>query len=195
MFLPDGYLYFSQAAAFIPEGKLTSASDEERATKLGGALAGGLLASSGVVVGYDSYDEDPPEAGKLITLRPEIWRSPQARDAVLGSNASNRLVQDHLVVVPVISQAALGQWLHDMEAPEPPKALPQLVEPMTPDDRLAEWMRGYAACSKARGALVKREEAVRAACAAHSCTTRQAEAAFGLLPYPELRNPPRIAAA
>ncbi len=56
-------------------------------------------------------------------------------------------------------------------------------------------MLGFAHAFKVHGRVVKRDEAISAMVKIIRCTTRQAEAAYEALPYPELRNPPPIARA
>ena len=58
---------------------------------------------------------------------------------------------------------------------------------------LSTWMRGYAQSVKAASKILKRDGAIDAACKEFGCTYREAEAAYEALPYPNLRNPPRIA--
>jgi hypothetical protein len=60
---------------------------------------------------------------------------------------------------------------------------------------VASWMRGLAQGYRLLGKTLKRDEALKAATTHLGCKTRQAEAAFEALPYPDLRNPPRVAGA
>ena len=63
------------------------------------------------------------------------------------------------------------------------------------DEEVITWVRAYAERLNASGKRAKLEGTIQAAAAALGCTTRQARAAFRVLPYPELRDPPRVIAS
>lgn len=340
MFVPHGYLEFRRAAALVPDCDNDWGSDDPKGERLGGALASGDLVGHEIVVGA-AWNGDAEGLGEIRELRPEAWRMPGAREAVLGANATGQLHQDDYVLTPIIECAALFAWRkaefekpahttrehvssvtampglshgvhaipagfvafdqihavarawveeglidrdllplldppdtdcltealasgllpafgiskrtggivhlpsstwrmevggflqslwaiggHDILAgvdrdsclpvlsradlaralqaksiPSDPPELPAgwkpaapLTTPATPTnsvETIGAWMRGYAEGFKANGRLLKRDEAVRAAMASQHCRSRQAEAAFANLPYPDLRNPPR----
>jgi hypothetical protein len=106
--------------------------------------------------------------------------------------------------LPLLAQSDLARALQAKILPADPAKLPTDWKPAVPiatatttansTETLAAWMRGYAEGFKANGKILKREEAIRAATQSQGCRTRQAEAAFAILPHPELRNPPRTVA-
>jgi hypothetical protein len=344
MFVPHGFLEFRRAAALVPDCDDDWGSDDPKGERLGSALASGDLVSHGIVVGA-VWRGDVEGLGDIRELRPEAWRRPGAREAVLGAEATGQLLQDDFIMRPIIECSAFYAWqraefekpmqtlgnrassvtamtglpcgvhaiptgfvafdqIHvvahasaeeglidrdllpllappdtdcltealvsgllpafgiskrtgeivhlpsstwrmdvggclqslwairgdDVVAgadgdpclpvltradlaralkattipPDPPElpsgwqpAAPIQATPisMNPSDALGSWMLGYAEGFKALGRLVKRDEAVHAAMGSRHCTSRQAEAAYAALPYPDLRNPPRTQAA
>lgn len=345
MFLPKGYSSFRAAAFLLSDDGDSGTNFPTDCERLGSALASGELAAEGIVVGAVDYDEDPRELGEIRSLRPETWRTPGARDAVIGKDPTERLVQDGFVLCPIIETAALFAWDtaesagkrsvtpdvpcgtnavpglsygvhavpagyvtfdqitniartwakdgniepdlmvlldppdtdavtaalatgslrafginkrtgaivslspaiwrmevsgapqsiwaiggHDVlagpdrepclpvitradlarsfqakEVPPDPDELPDGWQAAVPLRRpssdgcgvtaIDSWMRGVAQGYKLLGKTLKRDDAVKAATTHLHCTTRQAEAAFEALPYPDLRNPPRASAA
>jgi hypothetical protein len=341
MFVPNGYLDFRRAAALVPDCDDDWGSDDLKGERLGSALASGALVAHGVVVGVP-WDCTNQELGRIIELRPEAWRMPGAREALLGKQPTGQLRQDDYILAPIIQRSTFLEWrkaefetprsqpqlsttpmpglsygvhaipsgyvafdqirivarawaeagainqdllllldppdadsltqtlvtgllpafgickrtgeiihlppstwrmevrgfvqslwairgddvvsgpdgdpclpvlsradlaraLQATTIPPDPPELPSGSEPAAPipatptgrnpADALGSWMLGYAEGFKAHGHLVKRDEAVHAAMASRHCTSRQAEAAYAALPYPDLRNPPRTLAA
>jgi hypothetical protein len=338
MFLSKGYQTF-------PVAVIVYCGDNEDydifVERLGSALASEELVADGIVVGAAESDDDPPEMGRIIPIRPQIWRTSRARNAVAGSKPTERLYQDGLVLFPIIQESMLDAWHktgsegqramsaselgrtrsvpglsygvhalpagyvafdqisniariwakrgnidpdlmllldpldtdamtealaagslrafginkrtgaivplppsiwrmevsgapqsiwaiggHDVlaspdgdpclpvitradlarsfeakEIPPDPDELPEGWQPASPLGRLKfdscgvidvhAWMRGLAQGYKILGNTLKRNDAVKVATKHLRCTTRQAEAAYEALPYPELRNPPR----
>jgi hypothetical protein len=109
MFVPNGYLEFCRAAALIPDADDDWGSDDPKGERLGGALASGDLIGHGVVIGAQ-WDGDVEELGQIQELKPEVWRMPYAREAVLGTKPTGRLYQSGFVLTPIIQSAAFWAW-------------------------------------------------------------------------------------
>ena len=107
MFLPTGYHTFRACALII---SVDDADFDRSAERLGSALAGGELAAFGVVIWTVDVNDEVREVGELRPIRPEIWRGPGAREAVLGKGATDRLHQDGFILFPVIQATALLAW-------------------------------------------------------------------------------------
>jgi hypothetical protein len=109
MFVPNGYLEFRRAAALIPDADDDWGSDDPKGECSGGALASGDLIGYGVVIGAQ-WDGEVEELGQIQELKPEVWRMPDAREAVLGTKPTGRLYQDGFVLTPIIQRAAFWAW-------------------------------------------------------------------------------------
>lgn|GEM_PF-3953220 len=203
--IPEGYIAFDQisrvAQIWAKKGNidaelldLLDPIDTDVMTK---ALATGSLRAFGI----------NKRTGAIVSLPPEVWRidvggAPQTiwatggHDVVAGAGGDPCL--------PIIARADFARALNAKNIPPDPEELPESCkatasEKPSPSRKIAEnalqwWMRGLALGYKQFGKILKRDEAIQAATAQFHCTTRQAEAAFSALPYPELRNPPRKSA-
>lgn len=111
MFVPNGYMEFRHAAALVPDCDDGWGSDDPKCERLGGALASGDLIAHGVVVGAAWNDEVEVEGlGTIRELKPEAWRMPAARNAVMGQNATGQLRQDDYILTPIIQRSAFLAW-------------------------------------------------------------------------------------
>lgn len=161
------------------------------------ALAAGSLRAFGI----------NKRTGAIVSLPPSVWRmevsgAPQSIWAIGGHDVLAG--PDGELCLPVITRADLARSFQAKEIPPDPEELPEGWQPALPLDRpgsdgrdvinVGSWMRGLAQGYKLLGNTLKRDDAVRAATTHLRCTTRQAEAAYEALPYPELRNPPRTPA-
>ena len=204
--IPSGYIAFDQirivarawADAGVIDRDLLLLLDPPDTNSLTQALATGLLPAFGIC----------KRTGEIIHLPPSTWRIEvggflQSLWAIRGDDVVSG--PDGDPCLPVLTRADLARALQATTIPPDPPELPSGWEPaapipatptgMNPADALGSWMLGYAEGFKAHGHLVKRDEAVHAAMASRHCTSRQAEAAYAALPYPDLRNPPRTLAA
>ena len=154
-----------------------------------------------------------PGSERLLTMAAEWW---QTVDLDLASNTaqSNGLLLTGVLIFPAdevaaaagegvsVAARALTLAAADRERGKSPdaalvaaeasaSAVP-VVDIEAVKSEIGLWMRKYAEGLKAAGKVAKREDAIAAARAALNCTARQAGEAFKELPYPELRNPPRI---
>jgi hypothetical protein len=202
--IPAGYVAFDQvhvtARVWAEEGLVDSEIlpllDPPDADCFTEAVASGLLPALGMNT----------RTGTVVLLPPSAWRRlaggfPQS-PWVLRSEIT--IEGDRDTYVPLLVQSDLARALQAKTFPPDPGNLPTSWTPAVPVtgaakpvngvETLAAWMRGYAEGFKANGKTLKREEAIRAATQSQHCRTRQAEAAFAILPFPELRNPPRTAA-
>jgi hypothetical protein len=109
MFVPSGYLEFRRALVLVPDLDDDWSSEDPKGERLGSALASGDLVSHGVVVGA-TWDGDVEDLGAIRELRPEAWRMPGAREAVLGEHATGRLFQDDRILTPIIERCAFFEW-------------------------------------------------------------------------------------
>ena len=172
--------------------------DPPDADSLTEALATGLLPAFGIC----------KRTGEIVPLPPSTWRMEvggflQSLWAIRGDDIVAGLDGDPCL--PVVTRADLARALQATSIPPDPPELPSGWQPaapipatptsMDPTDALGAWMLGYAEGFRAHGRLVKRDEAVHAAMESRHCTSRQAEAAYSALPYPDLRNPPRTQSA
>ena len=162
------------------------------------ALATGLLRAFGI----------SKRTGEIVHLPPSTWRMEvggflQSLWAIRGDDIVAGVDGDPCL--PVVTRADLARALQASSIPPDPPELPSGWQPaapipatptsMDPTDALGAWMLGYAEGFRAHGHLVKRDEAVHAAMESRHCTSREAEAAYSALPYPDLRNPPRTQSA
>lgn len=216
MFLPSGMLTFRQAGYALARELVRRCREESETSQvqaddflddclhdLGRALAAGEVTAKGIVIeGWTESWGDVLE-GTEVNVPAYRWRAPGIRDLFLspGHDGTFPAEAGGGRILPIISRAEVLR-LFDAALPDStpkvrddpaPSAVPH-VSP-TPDAIAKAWMDGYARGVKAGGRVAKRDDAIRAAREALGCTTRQAEAAFEALPYPELRNPPRTAEA
>ena len=162
------------------------------------ALASGSLRTFGI----------SKRTGAIVSLPPSIWRmevsgAPQSIWAIGGNDVLAG--PDGDPCLPVITRADLARSFQAKEIPPDPDELPEGWQAAVPlvrqssdgrgDIAVESWMRGLAQGYKLLGNTLKRDDAVKAAMTHLRCKSRQAEAAFEALPYPELRNPPRTPAA
>jgi hypothetical protein len=111
MFVPNGYLEFHRAAALVPDFGDDGGRDNLQGERLGSALASGDLIAHGVVVGAKwQGDGEIEELGTIRELRPEAWRMPRAREAVLGKDGTGCLYQDDYILTPIIQRTAFFAW-------------------------------------------------------------------------------------
>jgi hypothetical protein len=156
------------------------------------ALATGSLRAHGII----------KRTGAIVSLPPAIWRmevngAPQSVWAIRGGDVLAG--PDGEFCLPVVSRAELARTLQARKVDPDPDELPEApavsLTRASPAGSAGEavefWMRGLAQGFKLLKHTLKRDDAVRAATIYLSCTTREAEAAYEALPYPELRNPPR----
>src|SRR5208337_1495437 len=97
------------AAALVPDCDDDWGSYDPKGERLGGALASGDLIAHGVVIGA-AWNDEVEGLGTMRELRPEAWRMPDARDAVLGKNATGQLRQDDSILTPIIQRSAFFAW-------------------------------------------------------------------------------------
>lgn len=204
--VPTGYVTFEQITtivrAWANNGKidpdlmrLLAPPDTDAITQ---ALATGSLRAFGV----------SKRTGEIVSLPPAVWQMEVSgvRQAVWTIGGKDILADpDGDPYLPVISCADLARIFQAKEIPPEPDELPEGWQAAVPLERpssvgsgvveIDAWMRGLAQGCKLRGAILKRVDAVKTATTHLSCTTRQAEAAYEALPYPDLRNPPRVAGA
>jgi hypothetical protein len=203
--IPAGYLAFDQvhvtARVWADEGvidcELLPLLDPPDADCLTEAVASGLLTTLGM----------NKRTGNMLHLPASAWRTlvggfPQSPWSLRGEIMVEGDADPYL---PLLAQSDLARALLARNLPPDPADLPACWSPAVPitaaarpansAESLGAWMRGYAEGFKANGKILKREEAIRAATQSQCCRTRQAEAAFAMLPYPELRNPPRTTAS
>lgn len=112
MFFPRGYISFRKAFEVLRDYRFDDSEDQSQGEYLGCALASGELVAHGIVIGLEGDDVSIPEQGEIRLLRAETWRTPLAREAVLGQEPSNRLVQDRYVLAPVLELAGFNEWLN-----------------------------------------------------------------------------------
>ena len=201
--VPAGYVTFdripSLARAWAKEGTIDPGLmvllDPPDTDSMTMALANGSLRAFGV----------SRRTGEILTLPPSVWRMDldgvsQSFWAVGGNDVMSG--PDGETCLPIISRADLARCLEATEIPPDPEELPEGWQKATrlpismiiPGDgimALDSWMNGLARAYKIRGTVVKRDDAIKAATTYLGCSTRQAEAAYEALPYPELRNAPR----
>jgi hypothetical protein len=177
---------------------------------LGRPLAGGVIKSWGIVTVSWADDGNEYPQGEEIELRPIAWRTPDAKRRMTEPPEdgwmSGEIAYEGGRVIAVLDSTDLDNYVERMW-PNEPAAVPEDSVPPASDNesetrsppltyewpaRLA-WMLGYAHAFKAHGRVVKRDEAISAIVKTIRCTTRQGEAAYEALPYPELRNPPPVA--
>ena len=202
--VPAGYVTFDRVAsvarAWAEAGTIDRDTlallDPPDTDSMTEALASGSLPAFGI----------EKRTGQIINLPPATWRmevagAPQSIWAIGGSDVLAGPGAEPCL--PVLSRADLARALGASAVPPDPSERPegwrpaQRLLPAIPRDaaqQVADWMRGYAEGFKANGKIAKRDDAVAAARKALSCTSRQAEAAFEGLPFPDLRNPPRTPA-
>lgn len=136
-----------------------------------------------------------PSDGELVPIRIPLWRTDTAVAAFRSGKWPNRyghksdtgtvLVREfdlEAILCPptVVVSETVGA---DADATSG-HAVPRSTE-------LAAWMRGYLyGVKQARGVVEKREAAINACREGTACTTREAEAAFEVAPFPGLRNAP-----
>jgi hypothetical protein len=202
--IPAGYVAFHQvhvtarvwAEGGLIDGELLPLLEPPDTDCFTEAVASGLLP----VLGMNK------RTGKVVHLTPSAWHN-----LVGGFPQSPWCLRSEIIVegdgdpyLPLLAQSDLARALHAKTLPPDPAEPPAGWTPAVPvtaaaklahsAETLEAWMHGYAAGFKANGKTLKREEAIRAATQSLRCRTRQAEAAFAILPFPELRNPPRTAA-
>ena len=185
----------------------------ESTDSLGRSLAGDVLRSWGIV--STAWQEDEwtwMAAGEEIELPSTVWRRPDAKRRMTEppeegwlqgeiDYAGGRVVavldtQQLDEIIDFIYPMAAGESA-DNAAPSIGENDLDLTPPSLPNDGPTRFacMFGYASAYKATGCVVKRNEAIAVMTKITRCTTRQAEAAYEALPFPELRNPPPAARA
>jgi hypothetical protein len=181
--------------------------------ELGRMLAGELIDSFGMVTqGWWENEYTAVNEGEEIKLPAIVWRRSDTKHRMTDPPEEHwmpgEIAYEGGRVLPVLDEDRIASVLDlffPEEATDDPvtsASLPNendsdLVPPSLPNDPPSRFacMVGYAHAFKVHGRVVKRGEALSAMTKITGCTTRQAEAAYEALPYPELRNPPPVARA
>lgn len=219
LWCPRGYIAVDQLSAWLrywfeagqispdsPFANLTIAAIEDRVitmTLFGSRLVSGTLRSVGIVT----------TTGRIVPLRASDWRrAVRSGDRLVQTTASAWNGKEICVSSPTgsielcrpaVLASDLAEVVGHTDPPPMPVELPRgweisaaanvALPPTDAEARLKIWMKGYAQGFKAaKGAVIKRDDAIAAAVAIMACTTRQAEAAYEALAHPSLRNAPRI---
>lgn len=222
MFIPSGKLLYREAAARVaryvanianrmhPDGPTMTVADflDECLNDLGRNLAAGHPKTWGLVTaGWLTIEGGVIDEGDEIELPPSIWRRLGTKLTMISPPEDGWLPGEIAYgdgrAIVLVDEASLASFIDtmsdamgDMMGDEPSAARP--TRPPTAPERVAElsrWMMEFARGAKAKGAVVKRDDAIRAITVACNCTVREAKAAYEALPHPELRNPPPAARA